>query len=235
MSARSLALILSGLSLCVAAALCAGEPPPAKSADAGTVPEQHGIAVSGMRSHHVDLAMLILDGESGPSKSAKLLHAELKLRAEQFPKLLESMGKAFESAPDGGDAKAAEKAMDIMEERILAQFRKTLTAEQQARFEQLSCQLAGPMALRLNNYASRLELSNDQLDAIRDLVDAYCDKAAPHHRAGFVTRSENAERKLCALAQELDNKILGLLTEKQRAKWATFLGKRFDWTALTKT
>jgi hypothetical protein len=60
----------------------------------------------------------------------------------------------------------------------------------------------------------------------------YTDKAMPHHRAGFVYRSIDAEKKLKTLARELDEKILTLLTEKQRAQWITLLGKRFDWTAV---
>ena len=45
-------------------------------------------------------------------------------------------------------------------------------------------------------------------------------------------RSIDAKRKLKTLARELDEKILTLLTEKQRAQWITLLGKRFDWTAV---
>ena len=34
------------------------------------------------------------------------------------------------------------------------------------------------------------------------------------------------------LARELDERILGVLTEKQRAKWTSLLGKKFDWTGI---
>jgi hypothetical protein len=102
------------------------------------------------------------------------------------------------------------------------------------RFEELSCQLAGPTALRLNHYAARLKLSKDQRKRIRDLVDTYSEKAIPLQRACFGFRSEECDKQLNALAGELDDKILGILTAKQRAQWIGLLGKKFDWAGLAK-
>ena len=57
-----------------------------------------------MRSHHMDLAMMLLDGDGQPSKSTKLLRSELTLQADQLPKLMEGLAKASESLGAGQDA-----------------------------------------------------------------------------------------------------------------------------------
>jgi hypothetical protein len=160
------------------------------------------------------------------------LRAELHLQAEQLPKLTFCMGIVV--APLVKDKEGADpfKALDAIEDMVLVQFSKVLNHHQQARFEELGCQFAGPMALRLKHYASRLELSAAQRKKIAELVDAYTEKAADPQRAGFVVRSQEVEKQLKALARELDEKILALLSDKQRAMWTKSLGKKFDWTGM---
>ena len=211
---------------------CLGQAP-ARGTKVGTLPDRHGIAVYGPREHHVDLALAILEAQDDPSERCKRLSAELQLRAEQCPRLRKVVEKAFELAPNPENLTDAQfyKVADAMEVRVLEQFPKVLSGKQQARFEELSCQLGGPMVLRFNHYASRLGLSASQRKRVDQFVETYTEKVAQEQRT-FFTSSADTHKRLKALARELDQRILGVLTEKQRAKWTSLLGKKFDWTGI---
>src|SRR5437660_9332415 len=182
MGHRHLLLALCGLLMGVPTPVCTAQP-----ADVGMMPAYHGIALFGARSHHMDLLLAILEGEDHPLEPAKRLRAELHLRPGQVPKLIECM-KGFEPEKFEKieEADAAMKAMDATEEFLLANFHKVASAKQQTRLEELSCQLAGPLAMRLKHYASRLGLSDTQRKRIQDLVNIYKETAAARNRAGFV-------------------------------------------------
>lgn len=125
------------------------------------------------------------------------------------------------------------KRMDTTEDILLAALPLVLSNKQMKRFEELSCQMSGPMALRLQHYSVRLQLSEAQRARIANLVDIYSDKVRPLQRVAFSTGSADNTTKLKAMACELDEKILALLTESQRMKWTDCLGKRFDWSGIT--
>jgi len=211
------------------------EPPPAKPSDAAALPEAHGIAMFGF-AHHLDLFTAVL-GEGQLNAETKELRAELRLNAETISRLT----KVLEKLPLGRGFKEGDesKALEECEEAIIEGLAKQWSDKQQARFEQLGCQLAGPMALRLQHYAKRAGLSNAQRSDIKELVRSYFEKSAPLQRAVFSARSERealpSQKKLNALAKEMDGKILALLTEQQRAIWQTFLGKGFDWESARRT
>jgi hypothetical protein len=65
------------------------------------------------------------------------------------------------------------------------------------------------------------------------LVDTYEEKANPFQRAVFsaptVPAAEAPQKRLNALALELDKGILDFLSDTQRAQWHSMLGKQFDW------
>jgi hypothetical protein len=194
------------------------------------VPECHGIA---QWSHHsLATTLVLLSHPEDQSEPSKRLRAELHIQDAQGPKLAACLDKVL----DGDQDDVAWDAIDECETSLLSLLPKALTAKQFARFEELLCQLEGPMVLRHARYASRLELSEAQRARVRSLVETYTDKSLPLHRALFSARSQkqfdSVIKKLISLARELDDKILGVLTEKQRASWASFLGKAFDWEAL---
>jgi hypothetical protein len=231
---------LVGVFVCIQSLPSLGQSP-AKIPDGGALPEWHGIAIFGACSHHMDLVLAIVEGADRPSNPAKRLRAEIHLRDEQVPELIKCLDEGAdrsEKVPRKEEfdraqvAKEALDALEAMEELVPAQLARTLSAKQQARFEELACQFAGPMVLRLKYYAERLEVSPAQRKSIQRLVNTYVEQSAPLHRAGFVVWSPEAGKKLKALAGELDEKIMAILTEKQRAKWPSLLGKKFDWTVL---
>jgi hypothetical protein len=215
--------------------------PPGKPSVVAPLAKRHGIALFGARSHHMDLVMAMAEGEFESNPMGKRILAELQIRPGEWTKRGEAQMKAEAKSgaanPPKDDKKKEEddpaKRMDDAEELLLSGLREVFSAKEAARFEELGCQMAGPMALRLNHYAARMQLSAAQQKRIRALVDAYEEKSAPLQRASFVNWSADADKKLQALACELDRKILAALTDKQRAKWPTFLGKKFDWTGIT--
>jgi hypothetical protein len=166
MNTWRLLAVLSGLYVGIPNPACLGQQR-AESADVGTVPQRHGIALFGVRSHHLDLATAILRFHhldvamaalgGPPVRAAQVLRSELRLRTEQLPKLADCLN-ALDPALTK-DEEALDKWFDGLEELLLMQLPKVLDDNQQTRFEQLSCQFAGPMVLRLEHYASRLELS----------------------------------------------------------------------------
>jgi hypothetical protein len=225
---------LLALLFCGPIPVCGGQAP-AKASDAGMLPEAHGIAVFGGCSHHVDLFLALLAEDERRARTSSL-RAELHVRAEAVPRLIQGTEKVFASLGKDKDGDATLKAMDECEEALLAHLPKAWSGKQQARFEELSCQLAGPMALRLKHYAALAGLSEGQRTGIKELVISYIDKAVPLHKAVFTARSEKEavvpQRDLNAMSREMDKKILALLTEQQRARWQSLLGKRFDWKNL---
>jgi len=175
--------------------------------------------------------MAILEGEVRPSKQVKRLRAELHLQPEQLPKLMTCLDD-LDPIMKHDEAADPSQGFDAVEDSLLKVFGKVLNGKQQARFEELGCQAVGPMALRLKHYAARMDLSAAQRNKIDELVNTYTDKAAALWRASFVISSDTTYRKLKVLAWELDEKILNVLTPKQRAKWTGLLGTRFDWSGV---
>jgi hypothetical protein len=231
-------ILLSCMFCCVFLPDCPGQSVPSKTSEPGASPEVHGIAVFGCRSHHVDLMLRLIaclapdDTTTLSSKSRKVLESEFNLQPKQFEKLSEKeLADAF-LAPKANAGEDAIKAMDRMEEQSLALLAKCLDPRQMTRFEEIACQFAGPMALRLDHYSSRFKLSTDQITKIGSLADSYFEKAAPLMKAMFTSGPPAAQAKLNSLACELDGKIFDVLTEKQRSQWKVRLGKRFDWKAI---
>ncbi len=198
----------------------------------GDLPEWHGIANWGWQHHFMDLALALLDKDGELSESGKALRAELRLTDEDQAKLLKRLEQWLLDSfvKDGKDADISRQQMFEIQEMLLKQLAAVLDGNKLARFEELGCQYEGPMALRFDRFARRVGLSAVQQQGVVTLVDEYFEKSAPFHRAEFHARSGKVEKKLLALAKELDARILATLTEAQRQRWQACLGKRFDWS-----
>src|SRR5260370_31666840 len=102
----------STLTLCLSAWIALGVGrAPSPPAEAGTLPEAHGIAVFGGVTHHMDLFLALLrEGEA--DAETKGLRAELHMKAEMVPKLLQAMEKVVAAPEKLKDGDEALKAMD---------------------------------------------------------------------------------------------------------------------------
>jgi len=202
----------------ILSSLYSGEPP-LNSTGIGVLPEIHGIAFpfAFADSHHVALALIMCEEGFATSEDRKRVSEELKLDKDRLSKLAECLNELKEHN----------------ERAFVAQLVKKLDAKSRARFQELACQLSGPMVLQLDHYANRLQLSAAQQTKIQKVIADYMGKVGPFQVAIFTARTDKEvppfQKKLNALARELDAKILELLSEKQREEWALLLGKKFDW------
>jgi hypothetical protein len=126
-----------------------------------------------------------------------------------------------------------EKQYDFAEEACLALMSQHFTPQQMKRFEELACQLAGPMALRLDHYAARFKLSDDQRAQIERQVNSYEQKVRPLTKAYFESLDHQANARAKSLALELDRRILNVLSANQRRRWKEQLGEAFDWGVIS--
>lgn len=235
MKPRRLPVSMLGLLLCIPVA-SSMEPPPTKQ-EKTPLPPMHGIAAFGT-GHHVDLVMLILGREGDPKPLIARVRKELGLEDKHITGLHERFQPALEKSLQKLQAKEADGGLDeafaAADAALLKHLPKVFSKQQQARFEELGCQFAGPMALRLEPYTQRLRLSMEQQRKIGELVERYMGKTPPLQRQVFVAQSVDAyskpATKLAALACELDEKILTLLSPEQRTQWEKLLGKPFDWS-----
>ncbi len=116
-----------------------------------------------------------------------------------------------------------------------------LSPEQTLRFEQLAIQRQGPSAFAESEIISALELTTQQRNAIREILDdqlgpGFAPPPPPHddHRSdgppwfrdGVPPRGEQLHDER---SQSL-SKILNLLTESQRRRWKNLTGEPFVWT-----
>jgi hypothetical protein len=97
---------------------------------------------------------LVLTGDE-PDKQTKALQTELGIKPVNVEKLSADLSALLvgdePKAPEKA-AEAARSAMDKREEALIANLARMWSRAQDARFEELSCQFAGPMALRLKHY-----------------------------------------------------------------------------------
>ncbi len=186
------------------------------------IPEYHGIALWWANS----LSDVLINDQHG--EATKRLRQELKVSPDQAARLAASWKKR--EAPRDESFAAQETA-------VLAFLQEGLTKEQFSRFEELHCQIEGLMILRHERYASRVGLSDSQRTAVQKLGQEYTGKASGYVRALFVGRSDDGGarivKRLNILARNLDNRILELLSDKQRETWVRMAGEKYDWNEKT--
>jgi hypothetical protein len=202
----------------------------AVDAELSNIPEWHGIALWS----HDNLGWTLVNGmvAKGQGKGGAQLRLELKLTSDQRSSLKELLAKPFKSA-EKDRTSSPEQFFESCETAVQEGLPAILTKPQLARFEELLCQIEGLAILRIEKYASRMGLTDDQQTEIKALLAKYREKARQQHGAIFTARNSVDARPyrdaLKSLANELDLKILELLSEKQRVAWIGFVGARFDW------
>ncbi len=165
--------------------------------------------------------------------------AELKLTSDQIEKIealhphgmggeggtaRRSGGGGGEGAPGlpGGDHEQMQKMHEEMQNKL----KEILTDGQFKRFKQIELQAMGPMALLHPDISKDLGLSNDQIEKFKAIMKAHHEAMQKNH--GPETGDEMPSPKAMeAMHEKLKGEILGVLSEEQKSKWESMLGKPF--------
>ena len=139
------------------------------------------------------------------------VQVELSLSEEQISAIDEAM-------PEGGDQRdrAAAQAMRVETDSAMELI---LSGDQFQRYQEISLQREGLRALARPSIAEKLGLSDDQIATIDDAIEA----ARP------TGGQEGFDRDaFLALQEEMNETILGVLTDEQAADWEAMLGEDFE-------
>ena len=142
-------------------------------------------------------------GRGGPLVMREDVQAELGLSEEQIVEIAGLMRESEGQEPGDG----ASSWEDVMDDG------------QRARYRELSLQRAGLRALVWDDVADELGLSDDQITAIEDALEA----GRPQRGEGGFDRDA-----FIKLRDEMNEKIMDVLTDAQKAKWEQMLGETFE-------
>jgi Spy/CpxP family protein refolding chaperone len=142
---------------------------------------------------------------SGPeafAELAKLSDSEKEAKADEYKKKVE---------------KAADEQQDLIE--------KLLTKAQIDRLEQIGIQVKGAKALNDKEIQEALGLTTKQRDDIKKLRDEETKKRAEIFASGDFRGMRD---KLSALQKETDDKVVAVLTDKQKKDFEEFKGTKIE-------
>ncbi len=157
----------------------------------------------------------------------KAVREELKVSDEQAGKIKEFAGGQWKKAQAVHELpkdkqEARWKAMTKENEEFL---HKTLSAEQLQRLQQVGMQVAGLLWVTRPDIARKLELTADQKKKIHAMQkEAHKEMHEVVHGSG--SEKEKAE-KYKELSETNRKRLLGVLTDKQKAEWKEMAGKKF--------
>jgi len=173
--------------------------------------------------------------------SDKAVQKELKLTDEQIEKadkaVAEMREKLTASRQDlqGLDRAEAQEKMQALGKEMAAHSKKVtdelLKPEQKTRFEQLSLQRQGFRALSDPDVQSKLKLTDEQKNKLKDLTTESGEKT----RELFQSAGQGGDRaemmkKFQALQKETIDKGMALLTAEQTKAWKDMTGEPFTFS-----
>lgn len=162
---------------------------------------------------------------------------ELKMTPEQVAKLdakqqevrtatQAARGANFQQQSPEERAKANEKIREIQTKAV----NEILDATQQKRFRQLELQQAGPSAVTRKDVADELKLTEEQVTKIRE-IQTKMQEETRAARQGVDFQDADARTKMTEKVQEIQKtsgeKVVALLTDKQKEQWKGMLGESF--------
>ncbi|HWP31907.1 MAG TPA: hypothetical protein VNK96_09340 [Fimbriimonadales bacterium] len=154
---------------------------------------------------------------------------ELKLTQEQIAKI-EALSEQFRGQPGQRDPQGARdpNAMRERLQKMEAAIKEILNAEQFKRLQELRLQLEGPSAIARPEVQEKLGLSEAQKKQIEEILNKSQEEMrALFQQGGGAGGRQEAMEAIRKIREETDKKILAVLTEEQRKKWETMLGKPF--------
>jgi hypothetical protein len=164
-------------------------------------------------------------GDSVGLLSQKSVQEELKLSDEQRTKATQLAEKQREGFQDFRNLSRDERQKKF-EERTAANrtaVAAILDPAQVKRLRQISLQQQGARALADSEVADALQLSSEQKQKIKTVLDDSGDKA----REAFQGGREGAREKMEALRKSSLDSAAAVLTDEQKSKWKELVGEPF--------
>jgi hypothetical protein len=155
---------------------------------------------------------------------------------------MDKLGIDFSTFRDLPEAEREKKTKEMTDaqakvnEKYQAKLTELLKPEQSKRLKQITVQAAGTMALRNEDVAKSLKLSDDQ----KKEIDKITDESAQNMRRGFGQGGQEGGdvdfqarmEQMRKANEERDAKLLAVLSEEQRKQLDELKGKPFDVAAL---
>lgn len=141
-------------------------------------------------------------------------------------------GGEFGGPPPGGQGgdHQGPPPQDGRGKQIEEKIKAILSEGQYKRYHQLALQWDGPKAIGRPDVAQALNLSEDQLDKVKAIMDDL------HEAMQDLLSQQLPREQFEAKRQELENsangKIIGLLSADQKSKWEAMLGPKFEFKKL---
>lgn len=108
--------------------------------------------------------------------------------------------------------------------QVEAKIKEILTPVQFTRFKQIELQIAGPQAFMMPEVAERLQISEEQHEAIREVMESMRPpQGQPGQQGGQGGQRPDPAKRM----KEVMSKVLAVLSDKQRAEYRTMTGKEF--------
>ena len=108
------------------------------------------------------------------------------------------------------------------------EIKKILDAGQFKRFKEIELQVTAPACFGRPDVAAKLDLTDEQQDSIRDIQESARPPMPPQQgEQRGRDDMEKRQKEMQAKRDEILNKVLGVLTADQKAKWQTMTGKPF--------
>jgi hypothetical protein len=158
----------------------------------------------------------------------KDVQEDLKMSEDQVSKVKELSDKQREAMAELKDLSKEErqdkmKEMGKANDKALAQI---LKPEQQKRLKQLRFQQFGTNAIATNaEVADGLGLTGDQREKLKGITDDMRKEVQELRDSG--APPEEMQKKMAELRKSSGDKIMGLLTDEQKAKWKEMQGEPF--------
>lgn len=170
--------------------------------------------------------------------SDKAVQKELKLTDEQIEKAEKANTEMREKRQEkmqelqGLEGAERQEKMQAMMKEFAADSKKVtdslLKPEQQKRFDQLVLQRQGTMAFNSPEIQSKLKMTDEQKNKLKDLQTESQEKM----RELFQPGGDQAEMrtKMQAFQKEMTEKTMALLTEDQKKTWKEMTGEPFTFS-----
>ncbi|HVL38445.1 MAG TPA: hypothetical protein VM328_03540 [Fimbriimonadaceae bacterium] len=113
-----------------------------------------------------------------------------------------------------------------MEQEIDGKLKSILSSGQFARYQEISLQQQGPMALGRPDVAEKVDLSDAQRQQIRGIL-MESRESMPRPEPGAHPDPEAMRKRMEAHRKQTDEKILAVLNRTQLSKWNALLGQPF--------
>ncbi len=163
----------------------------------------------------------------------KLTDAQTEKVTSMMEEMRSSMMERFQSLQDVPEDEREAKSAAMMKELgsdVTKQVKEILDAEQFARYHQISLQSMGIDAFMQDEVAEKLKISDEQKKKLEELADDMRQESMAIFQDSQGDR-EGAMKKIGDLRKSSMEKVMGAMTDEQKAAWTEMIGKPFTMPA----